>query len=192
MCKIKFAFSGLMLAIACSGTDAEIKHVGTGGQPAVDAGIDVVVAIDADTDVGVNAQDAEASLAGAGGVDGGEVDAGAVDAEAEVDAETGVDAEQTKLCKADSGAYVLADCDGNKATGQDGCEVDLWHDTQNCAACGNVCPVYLKCVSGECKCASAADCTVGWTGLVACVGGYCQCGTMMCPGGQFCTPAGCG
>ena len=41
-----------------------------------------------------------------------------------------------------------ADCNMNPA---DGCETHIDTDTNNCGACGNVCPMGQRCVAGKCK-----------------------------------------
>jgi hypothetical protein len=41
----------------------------------------------------------------------------------------------------------FSDCDGKI---ENGCEIDLYHDSENCGSCGNMCPADMQCGLGFC------------------------------------------
>ncbi|AKU95529.1 Tryptophan synthase alpha chain [Labilithrix luteola] len=47
------------------------------------------------------------------------------------------------------------DCNG---LAEDGCEVDVTRDNQNCGVCGHACPANFSCSAGECVCAISNSC----------------------------------
>jgi len=44
---------------------------------------------------------------------------------------------------------LFRDCNG---TIDDGCEIDVFSDAENCGACGNACPAGVRCIRGGCGC----------------------------------------
>lgn len=79
-------------------------------------------------------------------------------------------------------------CNGTNA---DGCEVHTDSDTNNCGACGNVCPNGKGCLAGTCTaCVTAAQCDDG----NPCTGDSCFDGICVHsepPSGATCSVNGC-
>ncbi len=174
MCKISFAFSSLMLAIACSSSDAAIKHADADSQPVADVGVDRVEpdALDAGQTVEASSPDA--------GPDA--IDASAVEADA------------PHACLQNGVKY--GDCDGDTSNG---CETKIEADQNNCGACGIKCQTGLACGYLQCSCSYASDCNAGSAELIQCgppasgIGDHvCKCGIQVCAPNERCTPAGCG
>ncbi|APR83196.1 Hypothetical protein A7982_08545 [Minicystis rosea] len=90
----------------------------------------------------------------------------------------------------------FGDCNGSPG---DGCEMPLAADvgdTNNCGACGHVCPAGFNCRFGLCGCAANdANCNAGApAGTFACTplagSDKCSCKGVLCDFGQRCQPDG--
>ncbi len=64
-------------------------------------------------------------------------------------------------CKSSKSTFDPQDWRNCNGLVDDGCEIDVLHDANNCGACGNECATGVPCIDGKCGCP---------TGLIACDG----------------------